>query len=102
MIFVSLGMSLLLTLLVEVPLATLFKIPVKLAVLLNIFTNPVVVLCYHWGQVLSLHAFLLVILLEVFAILVETYFYKEYHRHPFICSVFLNVLSFSIGLFLQI
>lgn len=104
MIFRSLGISLLLTLLIEVPLVYGFKIPVKLGVLVNILTNPIVVLCYHWGlyffQDFPYHLILLVAFLELFAVFLEAYFYKESHPHPFYCSLLFNSISFSIGLLL--
>ncbi len=99
MIFVSLLISLALTLIIELPLAHLFKIPIKRALSVNILTNPVVVLLFHWASFLSLPTLPIVVILEVCAIATEGYFYRGYHKRPFLVSVIMNVISYSVGFF---
>ncbi len=99
MIFFSLLLSLALTLIIELPLAALFKIPIKRALLVNILTNPAVVLLFHWASFLSLPTLPVVVILEICAIATEGYFYKGYHKRPFLVAIILNVISYSVGFF---
>ncbi|MCL2140368.1 MAG: hypothetical protein FWH42_01620 [Dehalococcoidia bacterium] len=73
--------------------------------LVNLFTNPAVVLAYWWALTYTKWNLLVVIiLLELFAVLFEGCYYKCYghgFKRPFLFSVGANLFSFSIGLFLQ-
>jgi len=76
-----------------------------LVVLVNIITNPVVVLTY-WLAVLytGLNVILIIIPLEAFAVLTEGYYYKKYGRsfkRPYLFSLTANMLSYGAGLLIQ-
>ena len=73
--------------------------------LVNILTNPLVVL-FYWLAVLytSLNSVIVKLILELCAIMTEAYYYKNYgeeFRHPFLFSLAANIVSFGIGLFIQ-
>ena len=77
-----------------------------LLVLVNIITNPIVVLLY-WLAILytNWHTALIIIPLELFAVLTEGYYYKKYGRgfhHPYLFSLAANIFSFGIGLIIQL
>ncbi len=106
----ALGISLLLTLLFEVCFFWLTgkrnKKDLLLVCLVNILTNPVVVL-FYWLAVLytSFNSVIVKILLEFSAILLEAYYYKNYgenFRHPFVFSLSANIISFGLGFFIQL
>ncbi len=101
MIFVSLLISLVLTLIIETPIALLNKIPLKRIIQVNLLTNPAVVIIYSWAKYFNLQLIAFVVILEVLAIILEGYFYKGYHSKPYYLSLILNFLSFSIGITLQ-
>jgi len=106
----SLAVSLALTLALE---AGFFLIAGKrdkkdllLLILVNILTNPVVVLAY-WLAVLytDYHAVIIIVPLEVFAVLVEGCFYRKYSRsfkRPYLFSLAANVFSYGAGLLIQL
>lgn len=111
--------SLFLTLFIEVVLALVLGIrkrqEIMLVALVNIVTNPVVVFCYSiLGYVISNHMiswnpilrnpWMIKIILEIFAVLCEAFYYKRYSKtikHPFWLSLFLNGASFGIGCFID-
>ena len=77
-----------------------------LVVLVNILTNPVVVLLY-WLVVLytDWNTTIIKIPLEAFAILTEWYYYKNYgqgFKRPFMFSFAANMFSFLIGVLVQL
>jgi len=77
-----------------------------LVVLVNVLTNPVVVLIY-WLVVLytGMNRTLIKIPLELFAFLIEGFYYKKYGQQfarPFLFSLAANVFSFTMGLPLQL
>ena len=106
----SLAISLALTVLLETGFFLLagkrHKKDLVLLVLVNVLTNPVVVLSFwlithytNWNPYLSL------IPLEVFAVLTEGYYYKKYgkeFRRPFLFSLAANAFSFGLGELLQL
>ena len=105
-LLISLAVSLLMTLFLEMIAALIWKVPRRdwiVVVLVNILTNPVVVFLH---TAVSLYARPLLVpvtaLLELGAVLVEGWFYREKTeiRNPWSFSVFANVLSFLVGLFL--
>ncbi len=106
----SLGLSLLLTLVLEVSFVYLCRIRDKkdiiLLIMVNILTNPLVVMSYyiavHYG---NMNRIAVVIVLELLAILTEGYYYRTYGRtfkHPFVFAVGANLFSFCIGQALNI
>ncbi len=105
----SLGISLGLTLVLEEGFALLCGIrhrkDLLLVCLVNIVTNPVVVLCYHvTGIYTSWSPLLVTAILEVSAFIVEGLHYKAYAvsiGHPFRFSAFANAFSFGIGLMIN-
>ena len=77
-----------------------------LTVLVNVLTNPVVVLTY-WLAALYTNWNLAIVLipLEIFAILTEAYIYRKCgrsFRHPLIFSIAANAFSFSAGVLIQL
>ena len=71
----------------------------------NIITNPAVVLLY-WLAVLytDLSTTPVKAALEIFAVLVEGYYYKKYGQHfrrPFLFSLAANAVSFGLGVLIQ-
>lgn len=102
----SLAGSLSLTLLLEEGFAVLSGIRQRkdllLVCLVNIMTNPVVVLCYLLAiSYTSWNPILVTIILEVSAFAVESMYYKAYAKtinHPFRFSALANLFSYSIGL----
>ena len=77
-----------------------------LVVLVNVLTNPAVVLIY-WLSVLyaDINGALIKAPLEALAVLVEGYYYKKYAREisrPLIFSLAANAFSFFAGVLLQL
>lgn len=108
-IFAALGKSLALTLAFEIPFCLLFRIrgrhDILLTVLVNILTNPAVVLTYillmsytrypEWAVVLPL---------ELLAVAVEGLCYKyrgENIPRPFLLSLGANAFSYGVGLIIR-
>ena len=105
----ALAISLLLTLIFEVGFFWLTgkrnRKDLLLVCLVNILTNPVVVL-FYWLAVLytKLNSVIVKMLLEFCAVMVEGYYYKNYgeeFRHPFVFSIAANIISFGMGLLIQ-
>ena len=105
----ALAFSLLLTLALETVFFLLAgkrdKKDLLLLMLVNILTNPVVVLSY-WLAVLytEWNTVMIIIPLELFAIVTEGYFYKHYSRgfaRPYLFSLAANMFSYWIGVLLQ-
>ena len=76
-----------------------------LLLLVNVLTNPVVVLTY-WLAVLytNWNAVIIIIPLEVLAVLIEGRYYKKYGRdfkRPYLFSLAANIFSYGIGLLIQ-
>jgi len=76
-----------------------------LVVLVNVITNPVVVLLYYIASLYTNWNLIpVIILLEGFAILTEGYYYKKYGRDfkkPYLFSAAANMFSYWIGLLIQ-
>lgn len=101
-LFLKLVISLLLTLVTEFPVAFLFQAKGKdllLVFLVNILTNPAVVLVSTLtGDRVSLQ-----MILEGMAILAEGFYYNKYStyiRKGFLCSFCCNLVSYGAGLLL--
>ena len=106
----SLGMSLFLTLVLELCTGYLCGIRGKkdfvLLALVNILTNPFVVMSYylviHYSH---MNRLAIVGILELGAILTEGYYFRTYGRtftHPMLFALCANLFSFSIGQLLNI
>jgi len=77
-----------------------------LVAMVNVLTNPIVVLLYwlaflytNWNTITVL------ISLEVFAVLTEGYYYRKYgksFKRPFLFSFAANAFSFTIGFLVQL
>ncbi|MCL1873619.1 MAG: hypothetical protein FWF85_05835 [Clostridiales bacterium] len=109
-LFPALAVSLIMTLLLEIGFFLLIgkrqKKDLLLLVLVNILTNPPVVLLY-WLAVLytDLNASLIKIPLELFAIFTEGYLYNKYgqnFKRPYLFSAAANLFSYGIGALLQL
>ena len=76
-----------------------------LVVMVNIITNPVVVLTY-WLAFLytNWNVFAVLIVLEIFAVLTEGYYYRKYgrgFRRPYLFSLGANAFSYGVGVLIQ-
>ena len=104
----SLGLSLLLTLGIELAFALLMKkrgCALAVTALVNVVTNPPVVLSVLLWQFYGLPALPAVIaLLEALAILAEGAVYRrcEAFSHPWLFSLGANLLSFGLGAVLNL
>ena len=87
----------------------LFKAHVKkdiiLVVMVNVVTNPAVVLIY-WLTILyaNINEVLTMAALEIFAVLIEGYYYNRYgqgFKRPYLFSAAANVFSFGVGVLVQ-
>ena len=105
----SLIISLVLTILLETGFYLLVgkrnKKDLLLVMLVQVITNPVVVLSY-WLAVLytDWNRATIIIPLELFAVLTEGFYYKKYgqdFKRPYIFSTLANTFSFGTGLLLQ-
>jgi hypothetical protein len=105
----SLALSLVLTIVLEAGFFLLIgkrdKKDLLLLLLVNVLTNPVVVLSF-WLVALytDWNARIVLILLELFAVLIEGYYYKKYgrsFRYPYLFSLAANIVSFGTGVLIQ-
>ena len=106
----SLGLSLALTLLFE---SIFFFIVGKrskwdflLLLLLNILTNPVVVMSWHLARMYTkLNLLVVLVFLETAAIVIEGGFYRKYAetiKRPFCFSLAANACSFGAGKLIEV
>ena len=109
-ILVALAFSLLLTLVFEIGFFFITgkrnRKDLLLVILVNILTNPIVVLVYwiialytDWNTTIAK------IPLELFAVITEGIYFKKYgqsFKRPFLFSLAANAFSFSLGLILQL
>jgi len=113
-IIISLIVSLALTLILEVGFFLIVrsikgkhdKKDLALVVMVNILTNPAVVLLY-WLAILytDINYAIIIAPLEISAVFIEGYIYKKrgrYFKHPYIFSIAANAFSFGIGVLTQI
>jgi len=113
-IIFSLAISLALTLVLETGFFLIImsikgrhdKKDTALVVMVNILTNPAVVLLY-WLATLytSINYVIILAPLEISAVFIEGYIYKEhgrYFKHPYIFSIAANAFSFGMGVIIQI
>ena len=108
-ILTALAVSLILTVALEAGFFLLAgkrnKKDLLLTVMVNILTNPAVVLLY-WLAVLNTgwNHTVIKIPLELFAVLTEGYYYKKYGRdfkRPYLFSIAANMFSFWLGVAIQ-
>ncbi|MCL1866079.1 MAG: hypothetical protein FWF82_01570 [Oscillospiraceae bacterium] len=111
-LFMSLTLSLAMTLFLEIGFYITCNIvggkkpPLKdflLVVLVNVMTNPAVVLIYWLSTAFTDYTVFVIIPLEIAAVLVEGYFYKKYGREfkkPYLFSLAANAFSYGTGLLL--
>jgi len=109
-ILYSLAISLILTLILEAGFFFLVgkrdKKDLLLLLLVNVLTNPVVVLS-DWLVVLytKWDIRIVLLLLETFAVLTEGWLYKKYGKNfkrPFLFALAANAFSFSVGALMQL
>ena len=106
----SLAVSLALTLILESGFFLLArkrdKKDFKLLLLVNILTNPVVVLSYWLAALYTAwNTTLVMIPLELFAVFVEGFYYKKYSsgfKRPYLFSLGANAFSFGTGMLIQL
>ncbi len=106
------GISLGLTLLIEVPLALLFGVRKEglfVVFLVNVFTNPAVNLIYLLLRSLcGAPAFPTQLLLEIPVVLSEWLIYRAFMKHadmfrrPFLMAFVLNAVSYGTGLLITL
>ena len=113
-VVVSLAVSLALTLVLESVFFLLFramntnreKKDFKLLILVNVLTNPIVVLSFWLVSIYSdWNTNIAIIPLEFFAVIVEGLYYKKYGqgiKRPFLFSLGANAFSFGIGSLISI
>ena len=106
-VFISLGVSLALTLLLELGFALIWKVQkadLPLVALANVLTNPVVVLChmmtrFYFPTVLPFFT----AVLEFGAFSVEGYLFstRSQIRRPWLFSLCANLFSYVVGILLR-
>jgi len=105
----ALGLSLVLTLVLEIGFFFLIgkrnKKDLLLVIMVNVITNPVVVLSYWLAvQYTGWNLVAVKAVLEILAVCTEGIYYKKYgqdFRHPFLFSAGANGFSFGVGVLLQ-
>ena len=105
----SLALSLALTMAFETVVFLLTgkrdKKDLLLLLLVNMLTNPVVVLIFHIAVLYTdWNTYIIIIPLELFAVLAEGFCYKKYGRNfkrPYLFSIAANMVSFFAGVLLQ-
>jgi len=106
----ALAISLILTLVLETGFFLLTgkrnRKDLLLVIMVNILTNPIVVLLYWLAFFYTSMSLVMVkAVLEVFAVLTEGHYYNKYGQsfnHPYLFSVAANTFSFGTGELLQI
>ena len=106
----SLGFSLALTIAIEAGFFLLTgkrdKKDLLLLLLVNVITNPIVVLLFWLAALYTdWNTYIVLIPLELFAVLAEGYYYKKYgncFRNPFLFSLAANMVSFWAGELIQL
>ena len=108
-LLIALAVSLALTLVLESGFFLLTgkrnKKDLLLVALVNVMTNPAVVLLYWLGATYSgLNLIITILALEVLAVLTEGYIYKKHgqdFKRPYGFSLFANMFSYGTGALLQ-
>ena len=105
----SLAISLALTIILEAAFFLLSgkrnKKDLLLIILVNVLTNPVVVLVYWLVLVYSFwNVYVIQLPLEVIAVVAEGYCFKKYgqeFKRPFLFAIAVNAFSYGTGILLQ-
>jgi len=105
----SLALSLVLTILLEAGFFLFIgkrdKKDLLLLLLVNVITNPIVVLSFWLAALYTDWNMLIVLIpLEFFAVFAEGYYYKKHgrsFRRPFLFSLAANTVSFGTGVLIQ-
>ena len=107
-LIVSLTLTLIIELTVSVILGIREKEDIKIVFLANVFTNPIVVYisnCVLYFRLFNIY-FIVVAILEIFALVAEFWIYKKHLKYnkisPFKLSLIANCCSFGIGLFFSL
>ena len=106
----ALALSLLLTLLLEETFALIWGLrgwrELTVVALVNLLTNPAVVLLYHLSTgLLGWSPVWVTAVLECAAVLIEWLCYRscsEQLKHPFLFALLANVISYSAGCIIQL
>lgn len=80
------------------------KEELKLVLLVNFITNPIVVSLY-WMLYRTVHPTLLTVILEVSAVLAEAFYYHRFShqvKHPLLFSILINTFSYLTGILIQL
>ena len=106
LMFKAWGISLSLTLILELSYACLWGIrdrhDLVLAVLVNVLTNPIVVFAVYFVRFrrYSIHPGWLTIVMEIFAVAAEGFLYRKHARtidRPWLFSLSANAFSYAMG-----
>ena len=108
-LIVALALSLIMTLVLEIGFFFVTgkrnKKDFLLVVLVNVLTNPIVVLLYWLAYLYTNWNMTIVIIpLEISAVLTEGFFYMKYAqsiKRPFIFSITANAFSYFLGILIQ-
>lgn len=101
----GMAISLAVTLVLELFFAICMKVrgrkEIRLVVLVNVLTNPIVVCSYYMNYVYSfMNAVALTVIMELAAVAVEALLYTKYSRkvvHPWLFSIGINAFSYTVG-----
>ena len=103
--------SLIFTIILELGLALIFKIKNKddiiIIVLVNVVTNPIVVVFPYLLGIFygNTGRYVLLLILEILTVFFEGFIYKKYLKfksiNPYVLSILLNVTSYFIGIFIN-
>jgi hypothetical protein len=78
----------------------------RLVILVNIITNPIVVMSYWLATMYTtLNPAAIIIPLEILAVLTEGYYFKKYgenFKHPYLFALAVNAFSYTAGLLIQL
>ena len=103
-LLISLSLTIIIELIVSLLLGIRETQDIKVVVLANCITNPVVVFIANCIYVLNYNLLytITVAILEILAIIIEFLIYKKYlkfnEKSPLVISVINNIISFSLGL----
>ena len=108
-LLIALTLSLAMTLVLEVAFFLIIgkrnKKDLLLVIMVNVLTNPIVVLIYWLAYLYTNWNIVIVLIpLEIFAVLTEAVYYKKYgqsFKRPLVFAFAANVFSFAIGFLIQ-
>lgn len=98
---ISLGLTLIFELLFAVCWKIWGKKEIRLVILVNVLTNPIVVFSYYMNYIYGfMDAVALTVIMEVAAVVTEALLYKRYSKkvpHPWLFSIGINAFSYTVG-----